>query len=147
MAIAPVPAAQANRSDRCERAVLSARGGIEQHYGVDVEKVSKFDITDRYYAAVVDRYGDRRTVGYRFDLKLDSRTRNFMRSPVVMKSVAQDIATHCKDVAMVTFNTFTDIPWYEVFGVDRNIKMFRFPCNDDAASQRPIPWGVVPHCE
>ena len=41
-----------------------------------------------------------------------------------MKSFAQDIATHCGDMVMVTFNTFTEIPWYEVFEVDHNIKMF-----------------------
>ena len=147
LSAAPLFPTQANQGDRCAKAVRLAHGEIEQDYGVNVDKVSKFDVTDRDYSAVVDRNGDRRTVAYRFDLEFDPKARDFMRSRVLMKRFAQDIANNCGDVAMVTFTTFTDIPWYEVFGVDRNIKMFRFPCNDDAARQRPIPWGVVPHCE
>lgn len=146
MAIAPISPARAQRNS-CQTAVRLARGEIEQDYGVDVKNVSQFSITDRYYSAVVDRNGDRRTAAYRFDLEFDQSTRSFMRSPVLMKRFAQEIANSCGDVAMVTFNTFTEIPWYEVFGVNRDIKMFRFPCNDNAATQRPIPWGVVPHCE
>ena len=147
MAIAPLSPAQANRGSRCENAVSLARGSIEQRYGADVEKVFKFDITSRRYRVVVDRNGRRRPAAYQFDLKFSPGTRNFMYSPVLMKSFAQDIANHCGDAAMVTFNTFSEIPWYTVFGVDQNLKMFQFRCNDDAASQQVIPWGIIPHCE